>query len=127
MPVEEAARALANHKGGFLVAGGEPTVARRGTGKGGRCCELAVRFAMLSNRPALFGSSDGVDGSSGISAVVLSGAPVSSPAHVKDLLANSESLAAAKLVGRPIIIPPAGNNLRDLFLVAADTGAMAHH
>ncbi|HEV8660626.1 MAG TPA: DUF4147 domain-containing protein [Thermoanaerobaculia bacterium] len=129
MQVEEAARALADCTvdGSVLVAGGEPTVARRGHGKGGRCCELAVRFALRSNRAALFGTSDGVDGSSGISAIALSGAPVSSPARLFDLLDRSESLEAAKLIGRPIIMPPAGNNLRDLFLVAMDNATMAHH
>jgi hypothetical protein len=86
-----------------------------------------VRFALRSNRAALFGTSDGVDGSSGISAIALSGAPVSSPARLFDLLDRSESLEAAKLIGRPIIMPPAGNNLRDLFLVAMDNATMAHH
>jgi hydroxypyruvate reductase len=129
MPVEEAARALADcaTHGSVLVAGGEPTVARRGSGKGGRCCELAVRFALRSSRAALFGSSDGVDGSSGISAIVLSGSPPPPAAPLLDLLERSESLAAATLIGRAIIIPPAGNNLRDLFLVASDNATMAHH
>jgi glycerate 2-kinase len=134
MNVEDAAimlagRAATLRSGEVLVAGGEPTVARRGTGKGGRCCELAVRFAMRARNPALFGSSDGVDGSSGVAAVVVNGAAGREPPvpTLLKLLENSDSLAAAELVGRTIIIPPAGNNLRDLFLVSADNGTMAHH
>jgi glycerate 2-kinase len=122
MTVSDAAIALAQRatelrEREVLVAGGEPTVARRGSGRGGRCCELAVRFAMRSNNPALFGSSDGVDGSSGISAISVA-AHFSAPATLERLLETSDSLAAAELIGRAIIIPPAGNNLRDLFLVA---------
>src|SRR6185369_10836469 len=62
----EAARNLG--KGEFLVAGGEPTIAHTGNGKGGRCCELAARFALqqVTGVEALFGSSDGVDGNSGV-------------------------------------------------------------
>ena len=126
--VEEAAEELADRaaklRGGeVLIAGGEPTVARRGNGKGGRCCELAVRFAMRCNAPALFGSSDGVDGSSGIAAIVIDGFRGLNPAAAQrqelgELLASSDSLAAAKLVGRAVMIPPTGNNLRDLFLVS---------
>ncbi|MBV9494697.1 MAG: DUF4147 domain-containing protein, partial [Acidobacteria bacterium] len=40
-----AARAKQLRKGELLVAGGEPTVRKVGDGKGGRCSELAVRFA----------------------------------------------------------------------------------
>jgi glycerate 2-kinase len=114
-----------------LVAGGETTVVIRGNGRGGRCCELAARFAMQSPNAALFGSSDGVDGSSGVAGIrVAAAAPgrrTTAQAAVATLLQTSDSLAAASLVGRPIMIPPTGNNLRDLFLVAADSGVMAHH
>ena len=75
---------------------------------------------------ALFGSSDGVDGSSGVAAVVLSGAPPPPAARLRPLLEDSDSLSAATLAGRTIIMPPTGNNLRDLFLLTADTGIMAH-
>lgn len=130
--VEDAARMLAQRVDSLqdrevIVAGGEPTVVRRGGGKGGRCCELAVRFAMCDTKAtALFGSSDGVDGSSGVAAVVLSGAPPPPAARLRPLLEDSDSLSAATLAGRTIIMPPTGNNLRDLFLLTADTGIMAH-
>ncbi len=118
-----AERAAALQPGEVLIAGGEPTVARHGSGKGGRCCELAVRFAMHCGNPALFGSSDGVDGSSGVAGILVD--PASGPEErlraapeLLALLAASESLAAANLVGRAVMMPPTGNNLRDLFLVA---------
>jgi hypothetical protein len=33
-------------------------------------------------------------------------------------LANSDSASAAALLAEPIMIPPAGNNLRDLYILA---------
>jgi glycerate 2-kinase len=124
--VEDAAailaqRAAALRRGEILVAGGEPTVVVRGEGKGGRCSELAVRFARRSALEVLFGSSDGVDGNSGAAAIHLphrqtaGAAPGWEPA-----LLRSDSFAIASQVGEPIMIAPTGNNLRDLFLVARD-------
>lgn len=128
--VDEAARLLATHAerlraGEILVAGGEPTVTVRGDGKGGRCSELAVRFSTISHREALFASSDGVDGNSGAAGIYLPrGAAGSQPAgwraEAKAALAASDSFRIAAQIGEPIMIAAAGNNLRDLFLVARD-------
>jgi glycerate 2-kinase len=142
--VEDAARDLADraatlNENEVLVAGGEPVVARHGTGKGGRCCELAVRFAMRCNNAALFGTSDGVDGSSGVAGICVEAhftapagqdrglKPAATQKQIHELLANSDSLAAALQIGRAVIMPPTGNNLRDLFLVAGVNPRMAHH
>ena len=128
--VAAAARALVERSseleaGDVLVAGGEPTVEVRGRGRGGRCLELAVRFAMDwtdagdgRRLEALFASSDGLDGNSGVSGVAMSlpQGPVAFDAA--EALAASDSLSAAGRMGRPFIIPPTGNNLRDLYLVA---------
>jgi glycerate 2-kinase len=117
-----AARARELKRGQLLVAGGEPTVVVRGDGIGGRCSELAVRFAAAVNDPqiqALFGASDGVDGNSGAAGVWLKQATL----HGLDpepALARSDSMSIASQVGEPIMIAPTGNNLRDLFLVARD-------
>jgi glycerate-2-kinase len=67
---------------------------------------------------ALLGTSDGVDGNSGVAAVA-----ISFPASVDESFAareleRSNSLAIAEAIGETIIIPPAGNNLRDLYLLA---------
>lgn len=105
--------------GQILVAGGEPTVVVHGRGKGGRCTELAVRFAARSPLEALFGSSDGVDGNSGAAGIFVpqrEGAGL--PADAEEALAVSDSLRIATQIGEPIMITPTGNNLRDLFLVA---------
>jgi glycerate 2-kinase len=124
--VDDAAAALFERvrslmPGQVLVAGGEPTVIQRGQGRGGRCTELAVRFALRaagSPIQALFASSDGVDGSSGAAGVVIRGIPSFDEGFARDCLARSDSAKAAEAVGELIIMPPTGNNLRDLFLLA---------
>lgn len=119
--VEAAAELLARsaRAGKIIVAGGEPTVVIRGSGKGGRCSELAVRFASKSAAEALFASSDGVDGNSGAAGIYL---PLSTnrveTSGWRDALAASDSWRIAAQLGEPIMIAPTGNNLRDLFLVA---------
>jgi len=105
----------------FVIAGGEPTVAVRGEGKGGRCIELAVRVAMAAGGlrgDLLFGSSDGVDGNSGVAGVAIRLPAAIDRAAAERELARSNSLAVAAAAGEPIIIPAAGNNLRDLYLLA---------
>ena len=124
--VEEAAQALLERArtlraNELLIAGGEPTVVRRGKGKGGRCSELAVRFALGAGGEgfqALFGSSDGVDGNSGAAGIVIATPAEIDAETARQELANSNALAVASAAGRAIMIPPTGNNLRDLFLVA---------
>jgi len=124
--VEEAAQALlarARTLGDreLLIAGGEPTIVRRGSGKGGRCSELAVRFALAAGNEkvaALFGSSDGVDGNSGAAAISIETPAAIDPDQARQELVNSNSFAVASSAGRAIMIPPTGNNLRDLYLVA---------
>ncbi|MBK5260077.1 MAG: DUF4147 domain-containing protein [Thermoanaerobaculia bacterium] len=125
--VSEAARALASRaatlrSGEVLIAGGEPTVVRHGDGRGGRCSEMAVRFAIQSasrGLRALFGSSDGVDGSSGAAGVAFDPVPaaVEESAAVSSL-SRSDSMTTALRLGRAVIMLPTGNNLRDLYLVA---------
>jgi glycerate 2-kinase len=119
-----AARARMLDRGEVLVAGGEPTVVVRGDGRGGRCSELAVRFALESACEALFASSDGVDGNSGVAGFHLpSRQRPLDPAGAQAALEVSDSYAIAAQIGEPITIAPTGNNLRDLFLV---THGQAH-
>jgi hydroxypyruvate reductase len=121
--VEEAAQLLVTRAqtlrpGQILVAGGEPTVLVKGKGTGGRCSELAVRFAALSTAEALFASSDGVDGNSGAAGIYLPPRRERvETTQLRDVLASSDSYRLAAQVGEPIMIAPTGNNLRDLFLV----------
>jgi hydroxypyruvate reductase len=119
--VQEAAEILVKTPGRFLVAGGEPTVIVRGDGEGGRCSELAVRFAMISTDQALFGSSDGVDGNSGAAGVWLpKRQTLGGGRNWQAAMARSDTMSIATQVGEPLMISAAGNNLRDLFLVARD-------
>jgi len=123
--VADAAQQIANKvqtmkAGEILVAGGEPTVIVRGNGRGGRCSELAVRFAMLSACEALFASSDGVDGNSGAAGVCLRRRSAAADDEWRAALEQSDSFRIAAQIGEPIMIAATGNNLRDLFLVARD-------
>ena len=106
--------------GQVLIAGGEPTVIVSGTGRGGRCSELALRFARLATTPlqALFASSDGVDGNSGSAGIAIDVPVALDAAETRSALAASDSFPLAARLGRPIIMPSTGNNLRDLYLVA---------
>jgi glycerate 2-kinase len=113
-------RVKAIEPGQVLVAGGEPTVVTRGDGRGGRCSELAVRVALGAIQPvdALFGSSDGVDGNSGVAGVRIS-LPAAFDRTMADReLARSNSYAIAAAIGKPLTMVPSGNNLRDLYLLA---------
>ena len=117
--VDDAARFLASLDAPLVIAGGEPTVVVRGSGKGGRCSELAVRYALAGGTgTALFASSDGVDGNSGVAGWLLRLPRPFDRAAAENDLQNSNSAAAAARIGEPIIIPSAGNNLRDLYILA---------
>jgi glycerate-2-kinase len=123
--VEDAAQQLAERartlrKGEMIVAGGEPTVRETGDGKGGRCSELAVRFARAmgeSDVEALFAGSDGVDGNSGAAGIHLPRI-ARMPPETQAALERSDSMSVAAQIGEPIMIAPSGNNLRDLYLLA---------
>jgi glycerate 2-kinase len=118
--------ALTMHQGSLLAAGGEVTVQLASSaGRGGRCTELAVRFTLESRRrglkdvTALFGSSDGVDGNSPASAIVLQGISDTPPEEVLlDAILRSDTFSAAERLGETVMIQPTGNNLRDLVLLA---------
>jgi glycerate 2-kinase len=113
-------RVKAIEPGQVLVAGGEPTVVTRGDGRGGRCSELAVRVALGAIQPvdALFGSSDGVDGNSGVAGVRISLPAAFDRTMADEELARSNSYAIAAAIGKPLTMVPSGNNLRDLYLLA---------
>jgi len=119
--VDEAARRFSNAKfDDILIAGGEPTVEKKGDGKGGRCSELALRYLLHGGKnDALFGSSDGVDGNSGVAGIEIAAGGGGATFHeIETALAGSDSFPLARRIGRAIMIPTAGNNLRDLYLLA---------
>jgi glycerate 2-kinase len=109
----------------ILVAGGEPQVRVGGEGIGGRCIEMALRFALEcdgaeTGLTALFGSSDGRDGNSGAAGAIVTPRRLQEGERgmILEALRHSDSLGALHLVGEPIMMPATGNNLRDLFLLA---------
>ncbi|HEX3108966.1 MAG TPA: DUF4147 domain-containing protein [Thermoanaerobaculia bacterium] len=119
--VETAAKQLAKAKfDDVLIAGGEVTVTVHGDGKGGRCSELALRYLLAGgSSPALLGSSDGMDGNSGAAGIVIDRVPDPLDRDaIATELAKSNSFPLAAEIGRAIMIPSAGNNLRDLYLLA---------
>ena len=107
-------------RGEVLIAGGEPTVVTHGEGKGGRCSELAVRVALAATEPmeALFASSDGVDGSTGVAGFHISVPVQLDRAAAQRELARSNSYVVAASIGKALTMVPTGNNLRDLYLLA---------
>ena len=103
----------------ILIAGGEVTVVVNGDGKGGRCSDLALRYLLAGGKnAALFGSSDGADGNSGAAGIAIDGNASFDRHAIETELAKSNSFPLAAEIGRAIMIPPAGNNLRDLYLLA---------
>ena len=82
--------------------------------------ELAVRFVLLCDESvqALFASSDGVDGTSGAAGWFLRLPRPFDRKLLEAHLENSDSATAAATLGERIMIPSAGNNLRDLYILA---------
>jgi hydroxypyruvate reductase len=113
-------RVNAMKSGEVFVAGGEPTVVMHGDGRGGRCSELAVRVALGATQrmEALFGSSDGVDGNSGVAGIRISLPAAFDRTMAERELARSNSYEIAAALGEPLTMVPSGNNLRDLYLLA---------
>ena len=118
--VQAAAKQLAKAEfDDILIAGGEITVEVHGDGKGGRCSELALRYLLAAGKDAaLFGSSDGIDGNSGAAGIELPASTHFDRHAIETELAGSNSFPLAAEIGRAIMIPSAGNNLRDLYLLA---------
>lgn len=114
--------------GMILVGGGEPGVVVTGSGIGGRCSEIAVRWALRAfeeKRTDLWGlmvSSDGVDGTAPAAGYVVPPRAIThssiSRAEIGQRLENADSFSAAELLCDVISGVPTGNNLRDLFMVA---------
>lgn len=113
-------------RGTVVVAGGEPTVRVTGEGVGGRCSELAVRFALAYELPGncfgIFGSSDGVDGNTGAAGVVISTerARSVSRADFQTAFQQSDTFNLACRLGQALRVETTGNNLRDLYLLVRD-------
>lgn len=131
-PAAVIARRLVEHlrgvpPGTLLVAGGETLVDVRKPGRGGRCTDLAARLALetIGEGLRLWGrvhATDGVDGSSGLSSVVIDPRVWPEESELRgilnDALARSSTASVANRLGRAVMMRAGGNNLRDVALLA---------
>ncbi len=129
---EGVARALAARASGasaplLLVAGGEPTVRVRGSGRGGRMQHAALAFALaIEGRAvarALFAGTDGSDGPTPAAGAVVD---QTTPARARalgldpaDCLARCDSFALLEATGDLLYSGPTDTNVGDLALVSA--------
>lgn len=119
--VAEAAHAICNAAGvGVTLWGGETTVVLRGTGRGGRNQELALRIAREARARGwgdfvcLQGGSDGRDGPTDAAGGIVDQATLDRISDVDALLANNDSYAALAEAGDLLMTGATGTNVADL-------------
>ena len=117
-----------NDKSFAIAFGGETTVKLKGTGKGGRNQELALRFAVAANkifkdRPWCFlsGGTDGIDGPTDAAGGLVDNGTLSRLQNgnksIYEFLENNDSYEALKLAEDLIVIGATGTNVADLQLL----------
>ncbi|MEW6281483.1 MAG: glycerate kinase [Candidatus Eremiobacterota bacterium] len=108
-----------------LVASGETTVTLRGDGRGGRCQELALSFALaaegLPDVWLLAAGSDGSDGPTLAAGAVVDG-QLGSRARAAglepaDFLARNDAYPLLEKLGALVVTGPTGTNVNDLVLL----------
>ncbi|GHG31522.1 hydroxypyruvate reductase [Paracoccus aerius] len=121
--IAEAAAQASSDRPQALVFGGETTVNLRGSGRGGRNQELALRVAMLGRdwqRPWVFlsGGTDGRDGPTDAAGGLVDGTTLgrikASRVDSMSLLANNDSHAALSAAGDLLITGTTGTNVADV-------------
>lgn len=123
--VADAARIICDQAGpGITLWGGETTVQLRGTGRGGRNQELALRIAQEARArgwtrwTCLQGGSDGRDGPTDAAGGLVDdgtlGRISAAGGDLTALLANNDSYAALALSGDLLITEATGTNVADL-------------
>lgn len=122
---DAAARVLAQAAGapGVLLFGGETTVRIKGTGRGGRNQELALRVALAAaeiGRPWVFlsGGTDGRDGPTDAAGGLVDPGSIarmrSAGVDPLALLSNNDSYAALEAAGDLLMIGGTGTNVADV-------------
>lgn len=105
---------------GTTVWGGETTVVLRGTGRGGRNQELALRIAQeaalrgWTEWTCLQAGSDGRDGPTDAAGGIVDQDTLGRIGNLDRLLANNDSYAALKAAGDLLITDATGTNVADL-------------
>lgn len=123
--VADAARFICDAaQDGVTIWGGETTVQLKGTGRGGRNQELALRIALearargWTNWTCLQGGSDGRDGPTDAAGGLVDQGTLTRVAQaggdLDALLANNDSYAALSLAGDLLLTEATGTNVADL-------------
>jgi len=124
-----AARAAERLKSGSLpvclISGGETTVSVKGTGRGGRNMELALRFAMeledLSGITLLSAGTDGIDGPTDAAGAIVDTGTVrdalAKGIDAGEFLENNDSYSFFKRTGGLLVTGPTGTNVMDIQLI----------
>lgn len=123
--VADAARMICDQAGpGVTIWGGETTVQLKGSGRGGRNQELALRIALEAQArgwtgwTCLQGGSDGRDGPTDAAGGLVDGGTLARIAaaggDLDGLLANNDSYAALGLAGDLLATDATGTNVADL-------------
>ena len=119
--VADAARLICDQaRIGVTLWGGETTVVLRGSGRGGRNQELALRIAVEARRrgwtdwTCLQGGSDGRDGPTDAAGGLVDQGTLGRITGLDDLLANNDSYTALAQAGDLLITDATGTNVADL-------------
>ncbi len=119
--VADAAKEICDQAGpGVTIWGGETTVVLKGTGRGGRNQELALRIALEAKArgwrdwTCLQGGSDGRDGPTDAAGGLVDHGTLARISDVDALLANNDSYAALQEAGDLLVTGATGTNVADL-------------
>lgn len=132
-PAETICRNLATHLSELdhgrtcVIAGGEPQVTVRGSGKGGRAQHCALLLATeLAQRPsdaaigALFAGTDGIDGPTDAAGAIVTASTMRRALEARldapAALARNDSYSLFQGLGDLIITGPTGTNVTDIFV-----------
>ncbi len=110
-----------------VIAGGEPVVTVKGSGKGGRAQQCALAMALELARiaagrriAAIFAGTDGVDGPTDAAGAIVTPVTVGRGSETgldaQAALERNDSYSFLKALGDLVIIGPTGTNVADIFV-----------
>jgi glycerate-2-kinase len=123
-PVERAAERLASEIGearsggvDLLIAGGEPTVELRGSGRGGRAQQLALELALRAGGEwrALVAGTDGSDGPTDAAGAIVT--PAIAGAEARAAAERNDAYPFLAGAGALLVTGPTGTNVNDVALI----------